>query len=99
MKTKHTPGPWKLNHSNFTIEKEGRFASWIEIKKNGKTLAEAKGFHHGIQNVKCKANAKLIAAAPELLEACVIALIHLETDEIEKGVQHMLKLAIQKATQ
>lgn len=67
---KGTKGEWILDHSAFTPNKEGVFANWIGVKNNnGNTLAEAKGFHYSIPDNECEANAKLIAAAPELLEA------------------------------
>lgn len=52
----HTPGPWKLNGSIVTTE-------------NGTPIASAQ--YYGIHGSKeCDDNALLIAAAPELLEAC-----------------------------
>lgn len=44
-----------------------------------------------------EANARLIASAPELLEACNKALIHLEVLGIETGLQEDLKQIISKA--
>ena len=92
MKTKHTPGPWTYDGEN------GLFSVMSNNEDEYGDIARINEYHERT-NMTAQANAKLIAAAPELLEACVIALIHLETDEIEKGVQHTLKLAIQKATQ
>ncbi len=59
--TQHTPGPWKLNPA---MDFSGTWDAWLG--KDGVTIAH-------IQSHKSKelttANARLIAAAPELLEA------------------------------
>lgn len=68
MKTQHTPGPWEIA--------EDRFIRNIE----GQTIAEVQEWHQFVTQCKdgtldidkeempWKANARLIAAAPELLE-------------------------------
>lgn len=71
MTLKHTPGPWKVFE-----------ASWC------KTFITAPGFDHGIcgldinhateesqesDSAQMAANARLIAAAPELLDALLLA--------------------------
>jgi hypothetical protein len=64
--TKHTPGPWEIGKSSggdFTIY---RYESNTHIGEVYSTL-------HG-DGERGKANAALIAAAPELLEACKEAL-------------------------
>ena len=60
---KHTPGPWRLN-KNYQIgiphgDKEAGEAAWIDLE-------DAAG-HFAPENLE--ANARLIASAPELLEA------------------------------
>jgi len=91
MKAKHTHGPW---HRTGTIKGA--------INTNDKHIAMVNFSHHGsISDVfgeEYEANAKLIAAAPELLEVCVKCLIHLEVSEIELGLQEDLKNTIKKAT-
>ena len=67
-KAKHTPGPWNNgthpgNH-NFNIVHPVLFGHRITI------LPECEGGHVSIKN---KADAQLIAAAPELLEALELA--------------------------
>lgn len=58
MKSKHTPGPWKIN------------TDWYHIDApRGLTVAAVFG-STGPHAAESKANAKLIAAAPELLAAC-----------------------------
>ena len=56
--TKHTPGPWKLTEHD---ERSARIESRLEF------IARIEGIDWGSE--ECKANARLIAAAPDLLEA------------------------------
>lgn len=64
METKYTPGPWRA---------EG----WENLVVNaatGDTIIAMPGGTHGATLGELKANARLIAAAPALLEACEAAL-------------------------
>lgn len=77
MTTKHTPGPWCLNNGAIIGNNGGTFVAeeprlqWqatflkdsnsLPVEKQQQIIAEA------------KANARLIAAAPELLEALRLA--------------------------
>ena len=57
MKTKHTPGPWKINQTTLYRGEE------MISDESGQFIA-------GISNRdESEANAKLIAAAPEMLDA------------------------------
>lgn len=65
--SKHTPGPWALNLGKLEglWHKSGngwRMLCWVEEDKNG-DLTETIGFRSG------EADMRLIAAAPDLLEA------------------------------
>lgn len=55
METKHTPGPWLYNDTTAQVH-----------PPHSATIAEV--CNHDLNR---EANARLIAAAPELLEACV----------------------------
>ncbi len=73
MTTKHVPGPWKYHLGNganprFHIQNIGGYqiASTTELV-TPKTAKLSKDFD---ENPIKEANARLIAAAPELLEAC-----------------------------
>ena len=58
MSTQHTPGPWEL------VPASGR-CPWPAVIRG-----ETGGFLvHGISKQLCEADARLIAAAPDLLEA------------------------------
>ena len=61
----HTPGPWKITHD-------------YNIMKDNRGIANCGGYTVNTSNwqeidEENKANANLIAAAPDLLEACEVA--------------------------
>ena len=58
MNTKHTPAPWTVNPKAKT-----------NIRHGNLTIANCSSTHDGSREEEEIANAKLIAAAPELLEA------------------------------
>jgi hypothetical protein len=88
MKNKFTAGTWQA--------KEGQ----IYPTETGKTLALIPYFDK--DNDEHEANAKLIAAAPELLEMCIATLEDLESGELTGNATESalinLRQAIQKAT-
>lgn len=57
MNTKHTPGPWTVNPKAKT-----------NIRHGNLTIANCSSTHDGSRAEEEIANAKLIAAAPDLLE-------------------------------
>ncbi len=84
MNTQHTPGPWITGNSLVPFG----ITIWKEHDEN-------RNVPRICQNVSTLANAKLIAAAPELLEACQWAI---RNESIPRDVYLMLKAAITKAT-
>lgn len=62
MKSKHTQGPWEA------CIYSGPFDQPLILSSDG-----AIGRLHGMEDRQHEANAKLIAAAPDLLEACLTA--------------------------
>ena len=84
----HTPGPWEARNQDAFLYIFGA---------DGNNIARIYG--HG-KTVPRDANARLIAAAPELLEACKAAL-ELATANLYAGnaqVEKLLKDAIHAAT-
>jgi len=86
METKHTKGEW-------IFEKESQIYSngigiFIKSRKDNSTIC-----HMACESDLDVANAKLISAAPELLEALEYAL-----EFLPKDVQRKAKQAINKAT-
>lgn len=63
--TKHTPGPWSAAHSEKTFG--------VVVCSKGHYVADAYSRSDDDGNNETEANARLIAAAPELLEALVQA--------------------------
>ncbi len=62
--SEHTPGPWELTKDGISIQAYPPPADVIRI-----CLAPDYTFH-GPDNPRWRANARLIAAAPDLLAAC-----------------------------
>jgi len=95
MKTKHTPGPWiyqpvkfKGQHHHFEISSSHEDFDTYWIAKIQKVKTE---------QYSSEANAKLIAAAPELLDALVDATQFLLSPERQNLYMRAIK-AIKKAT-
>jgi hypothetical protein len=66
--TKHTPGPWEIG----SINKKDKNLYWSAVftpKNTGKFHTPRAGEALGVDREECEANAHLIAAAPDLLEA------------------------------
>lgn len=85
---KHEPGPWEV----VPVPRRSR----QEIRAvDGPSIAEV----YGYQDEDNVANAKLIAAAPDLLAACCDALAMLEREGsgFTATAQHTLRAAIAKA--
>ncbi len=93
-KTKHTPGPWRTKREGFsTVYVEARIDGGLiqEVAACGPTEA-------GLEQQE--ANARLIAAAPELLEA-LRGIMKLDEDLCSEGAIEALdkaSAAIAKAT-
>ena len=83
MNTKHTPAPWKVE----PVNTNGTDGFEIHYSEDGEYVTD---------HVYELADAKLIAAAPEMLEA----LKNIENDDnrIPKPIWDLVKNAIKKAT-
>jgi len=103
METKHTPGPWKLGRKS----KHGYYQyiggdSWDEMIKVCvaiETIEETK-----LVSDEGIANAKLIAAAPELLASLLLAKklignFRIKNEVPTQEVYEKIELAIKKATE
>ena len=90
--TQHSPGPWEcVGFENLVVNDE-----------EGNTITCAPGGRYGATLGELRANARLIAAAPEMLEALkdmleTYAWKHEETAQNEG--EHMLISAVRKARQ
>lgn len=93
--TEHTPGPWKYAPGpTMVFNSDGQMVV-AEIRGWGTLKTE----HGTSEAVKIQdANGALIAAAPELLEACLAFVGAVDPDGINLAFV-MAKTAIRKATQ
>lgn len=94
MDTKHTPGPWEI-----TDKIDGQFAYTPRIHVGPAVVYYTAGYHTAEQDAEFKAiaeeNARLIAAAPELLYALISI-----TDEcvcLKSAIVDQARAAIAKA--
>ena len=99
-KSKHTPGPWKTSH-----ELGDGISIVRQIGEGNNLLPVAIAVftkNYNTENiVVAKANARLIAAAPDLLGACKEALKEFiyggQTEQAKSITQKLLESAIAKA--
>jgi hypothetical protein len=97
--TKHTPGPWRHYHGKLRPQ----FPNLIHeiVDKNGEAIVKWGGFDGvDLPKKQIAANARLMAAAPELLEACEAAYASLGfpiNNESLNRVTNQLANAIAKA--
>src|SRR5882724_3994416 len=70
MTTKHTPGPWSLRIELDEDSCMGKSIFTIHEQKEGDILGICTLNNYQKNDEVLEANARLIAAAPELLEAC-----------------------------
>ena len=89
METKHTPGPWYAHHSK----------GWLVVESDNENLCVK--VEKGSTAQKHMADAKLIAAAPELL--AVVKELEESADywseyDVPLGIVYRMRAAIAKAT-
>jgi len=86
--SKHTQGQWVIKKSKSTTRTE----IWVE----GDIQPTFEVIHNETNSVETNANAKLIAAAPELLDACMKAYFMMANSPL--SAMELLEKAILKAT-
>lgn len=96
--TKHTPGPWHIHEDGMKFSREIYPVNYggKENTERCVLIARVSGWKGGFNTAKeAEANARLIAAAPELLEAlqAVVRIADRKTVEFDKA-----RAAIAKAT-
>ena len=75
--SEHTPGPWK-----YGVRRDG--SMWLSLGN------PEKGPHYQGDLVASEADARLIAAAPDLLAACEVVVAFL--DRLEDGDESLLRI-------
>jgi hypothetical protein len=71
MKAEHTKGPWKVSgagHDRKDLLQTGEWFCPDIVDRDAKLVAEANGILREVSETE--ANARLIAAAPDMYEAC-----------------------------
>lgn len=90
MKSKHTPGPWRR-----TLDWTSRYKTIFADRNTQIAHLVVNG---SVQtNSEIEGNANLIAAAPDLLQACKDALLLAELYDIEGAAIDAARAAIAKA--
>ena len=79
---KHTPGPWKAVIASYSEDNLSWLACADVVTPRGATLVRFEGTQDYQKNDEYEANARLIAAAPELAEEVQTLL-----DVIERGTE------------
>ena len=101
MNTQHTPGPWR---DDFEGEPDWGSQTIIQVGAGSTLIADVCVTDDCISDDEHAANARLIAAAPELLEAlqCLLAMPDydgaISTSTVRRGAKHAARAAIAKAT-
>lgn len=88
---KFTEGEWQL-------KSDLQMYYFIDSKETGDNIATLMKTFIKISNEEAEANAKLIAAAPTMLEALYQVLKVVDLDELHPEVLFKIKAAINKAT-
>jgi hypothetical protein len=63
--SKHTPGPWAISSGDFILQNHAA----VDAPKHGALALVVWKMEDDGRSPECEANARLIAAAPDLLEA------------------------------
>jgi hypothetical protein len=91
VKAKHTPGPWRITEGH-----RDRIIRAIDSDGDDTVIAEVHWWAMA-GAAESIANARLIAAAPELLEACKFAFAAMNSEDGRKRAEQALIAAIAKA--
>lgn len=83
---KHTPGPWSFHVRDASKPLEIDICGRRQYTGGDKDMLSITVTKYGPDDLEAEANARLIAAAPELLAACEYALEHLNVLKIQ-GVE------------
>lgn len=68
---KHTPGPWKVSPEWPFPDEQGRKHDAVVVEFGNGEQALICSFEHSVMRGSQNANARLIAAAPDMYEVCL----------------------------
>ena len=91
---KHTPGEWRIGKMGGTVVADSKTS---DTPNTGHDDVEYYGGHLICESIETQANARLIAAAPDLLEACKMALKRKPFPVGAMRAKEMLEDAVEKA--
>jgi hypothetical protein len=97
--SKHTPGPWELSEAQYK-DGFGTYRRVEQVEQFGDVVASV-CIRHAVNhtlNACGDANARLIAAAPELLEMLVEAANFIQPYSVGQELLERIDAAIAKAT-
>ena len=97
MTTSHTPGPWETQELEYSF----RVVDHRAMKFNNSRICDVQHWSAGIRGPdreEARSNARLIAAAPDLLEALKELLDQDDHGQDEIWVRNKARAAIAKAT-
>lgn len=101
MTGKYTPGPWSVYDCHGDKLDACRFENGafqvMSVDCDHHAVADCSCNHSCRMEDECEANARLIAAAPDLLEACMEAVEALNGHPNTMGTEELLLSAIAKA--
>lgn len=92
----HTPGPWKTVIANYTKDNLSRLVCADVVTPRGTTLVRFEGMQDYKKNDEHEANARLIAAAPDMLEI-LIELQARGLRDVDAATRARVQMAIDKA--
>lgn len=96
--SKHTPGPWALQMAE---DCQGRqldeMVKWVVTANSHDLWISTGPTWDAEHDAEALANAHLIAAAPELLQACKVAVRYLDPSQYVSAIR-LIDAAIAKAT-
>lgn len=98
-KVHHTPGPWGINSAKGVSSNHCFFSVIPQTEPYRGSVANVMDAVNidGISIAESEANARLIAAAPDLLAACKAALDFLGSDAANPDIGDVIRAAIEKA--
>jgi hypothetical protein len=92
MSAQHTPGPWRANKPTQSNGRAEVHAGPMLVAQAFNWLLDAEG------DEQCWADARLIAAAPDLLDALCALVLNIDAGAPTLGAMRDARAAISKAT-
>lgn len=90
---RHTPGPWAFDGDNAVMADVGANICTVSMAGDFPCIDDDEGDNRINVDIECTANARLIAAAPELLEALTEALQTLQIASRQLSEDHRMVLS------